>query len=101
MDIKMESFEKEELKDVLIIKNDSKEVADDTYFQEVVLEYINNKMDNIEKSIIKYRYGLCGQKMTQREVSNVLGVPCSYIDRVEKRALIKMQNYFDNKVGGI
>ena len=43
----MESFEKEELKDVLIIKNDSKEVADDTYFQEVVLEYINNKMDNI------------------------------------------------------
>ena len=95
----MESFEKEELKDVLIIKNDSKEVADDTYFQEVVLEYINNKMDNIEKSIIKYRYGFCGQKMTQREVSNVLGVPRSYIDRVEKRALIKMQNYFDNKVG--
>lgn len=95
----MESFEKEELKDVLIIRNDSKEDADDTYFQEVVLEYINNKMDNIEKSIIKYRYGFCGQKMTQREVSNVLGVPRSYIDRVEKRALIKMQNYFDNKVG--
>lgn len=92
-----DSLELESIKDILVINNDYLENCEDKYFLELILEYINSKMDDIEKSIIKYRYGFCGEKKTQREVANILGLSRSYVSRIEKRALLKMQNYFDNK----
>lgn len=92
-----ESLELESLKEILIVNDTLAENYDDKHFKELALKYINNQMDEIEKSIIKYRYGFCGERMTQREVANILGLSRSYVSRIEKRALLKMQNYFECK----
>ena len=45
-----------------------------------------------EKEIITRRYGLCGhQAMTQREVAVQCGISRSYVSRIEKKALEKLQ----------
>lgn len=92
-----DSLELESLKDILIINDKCAENFEDEPFEKLALEYINNKMDDGEKTIIKCRYGFCGARMTQREVADMLGISRSYVSRIEKRALIKMQNYFDSK----
>ena len=91
----VDSLDLESLADILVLRGTFAENLVGKQLTEVLLDYINNKMDNIEKSIIKCRYGFCGEKMTQQEVSNILGLSLSYVSKVEKRALIKMQNYLD------
>ncbi len=45
-----------------------------------------------EKRVIEMRYGLGGgSRQTQREVSKRLGISRSYVSRIEKRALLKLQ----------
>ena len=45
-----------------------------------------------EKEIIKMRYGLLdGDIKTQREIAAILGISRSYVSRIEKRALKKLQ----------
>ncbi len=45
-----------------------------------------------EKKVIEMRYGLAGgMRQTQREVSRHLGISRSYVSRIEKRALLKLQ----------
>jgi len=46
-----------------------------------------------EKTVLELRYGL-GQKerQTQRQISKQLGISRSYVSRIEKRALTKLQN---------
>lgn len=45
-----------------------------------------------EKRVIEMRYGLDGgMRQTQREVSRHLGISRSYVSRIEKRALLKLQ----------
>lgn len=92
-----DGLELEVLEDVLDINNLYLKKMDKKDFYALVLKYINHKMDDIEKSIIKYRYGFCGEAKTQREVANLLGLSISYVSRVEKRALLKLQHYFDTE----
>ena len=45
-----------------------------------------------EKEIIQMRYGLLdGDIKTQREIAGILGISRSYVSRIEKRALKKLQ----------
>jgi RNA polymerase sporulation-specific sigma factor len=45
-----------------------------------------------EKKVIEMRYGLKdGIRRTQREISRYLGISRSYVSRIEKRALMKLQ----------
>ncbi len=46
-----------------------------------------------EKTVLELRYGLgdC-ERQTQREISKALGISRSYVSRIEKRALMKLQN---------
>lgn len=45
-----------------------------------------------EKKVIEMRYGLGdGLRRTQREISKHLGISRSYVSRIEKRALLKLQ----------
>jgi len=45
-----------------------------------------------EKLILELRYGLVdGVRQTQREISKVLGISRSYVSRIEKRAINKLQ----------
>ncbi len=45
-----------------------------------------------EQQVLKMRYGLLdGIRKTQREISKLLGISRSYVSRIEKRALGKLQ----------
>jgi DNA-directed RNA polymerase sigma subunit (sigma70/sigma32) len=45
-----------------------------------------------EKRVLELRYGLVdGVRKTQREVSRYLGISRSYVSRIEKRAINKLQ----------
>lgn len=48
-----------------------------------------------EKEIIKMRYGLLdGDIKTQREIAGILGISRSYVSRIEKKALKKLNKEF-------
>lgn len=50
-----------------------------------------------EKQIILLRYGLCGENpMTQTQVGEIFDISRSYVSRIEKKALQKLKNCFEN-----
>jgi RNA polymerase sporulation-specific sigma factor len=51
-----------------------------------------HKLSNREKTIIQLRFGLMGGgEKTQKEVADILGISQSYISRLEKRILKRLQ----------
>lgn len=63
------------------------------------LRKLNGFMDEVlterEKEIIRLRYGLGGQEeQTQREVSKQFGISRSYVSRIEKKALQKLNKCY-------
>lgn len=58
-----------------------------------MLNALNTVLDDREREIIIYRYGLCeGKKpLTQREVAQKLKISRSYVSRIEKSALAKLK----------
>lgn len=51
-----------------------------------------HKLNNREKTIIQLRFGLMGGgEKTQKEVADILGISQSYISRLEKRILKRLQ----------
>lgn len=58
--------------------------------------FVENSLDDREREIILYRYGLYGKKpLTQREVSEKLDISRSYVSRIEKKALEKLKNEYE------
>ena len=58
-------------------------------------EYLRRAMDKAltprERRVIELRYGLAGGRVvTQREIAKLLGISRSYISRIEKKALQKL-----------
>lgn len=52
---------------------------------------IDKVLNNVEKDIIVWRYGLYGnERLAQREVATKLKISRSYVSRIEKRALNKL-----------
>lgn len=59
---------------------------------EKLKKIIKKELTKREYEIIKYRYGLENEKeITQREVSEKMGISRSYVSRIEKRALLKLK----------
>lgn len=59
---------------------------------EKLKKIIKQELTKREYEIIKYRYGLENEKeITQREVSEKLGISRSYVSRIEKKALMKLK----------
>lgn len=55
-------------------------------------QLIRSVLESREQIIIRLRYGLCGGcGKTQREVAESLGISRSYVSRIEKKALSKLQ----------
>lgn len=53
---------------------------------------VEERLDERELKVIRLRYGLTGGKpQRQREVAAMLGISRSYVSRIEKRALEKLQ----------
>ncbi len=58
---------------------------------------INRVLKDREKVIIELRYGLVdGSCKTQREIASMLGISRSYVSRIEKRAIDKLNKALNN-----
>ncbi len=62
---------------------------------EKLYRYMEEMLDDREKEIIRWRYGLIGDGLTQREVAKKLNISRSYVSRIEKKALEKLKKRFD------
>lgn len=61
-------------------------------------KYIDESLNERERTIIEYRYGLFGRpELTQREVAKKLRISRSYVSRIEKRALQLLYERFDEE----
>ena len=58
---------------------------------------LKEKLNEREREIIYLRYGLLtGKEVTQREIGEALHISRSYVSRIEKRALLKLREGFEN-----
>ncbi len=77
-----------------ILGIDNEDISDEIHlkFQEKELhEAINKVLKDREKKILELRYGLVdGVCMTQREIASMLGISRSYVSRIEKKAIDKL-----------
>lgn len=59
-------------------------------------ELLRNLLTDREREIICLRYGLYGTKeVTQREIADAMGISRSYVSRIEKKALGKLREKFE------
>jgi RNA polymerase sporulation-specific sigma factor len=59
------------------------------------LEQLNDR----EKQIMELRFGLIGKKeKTQKDVADMMGISQSYISRLEKKIIRRLQREFDKMV---
>ncbi len=78
--------------DVIADKRDISEEIDTKMKLERLRVILHGCLDEREKEIIALRYGLFGKKeLTQREISQKLGISRSYVSRIEKSALLKLR----------
>lgn len=81
------------LEDILGTDNDIVIKAfEDKMVKQLLSKHLND-LDNREKQIMILRYGLNNTKeFTQKEVAEMLGISQSYISRIEKKVISKLQN---------
>ena len=65
----------------------------------VMMRAIETVLDEREREIIEKRYGLktASEELPQREVAKQLGISRSYVSRIEKTALGKIESYMRKK----
>ena len=60
-----------------------------------VKRFMKTELNGRERQVISMRYGLDGKKpLTQKETSELLGISRSYVSRIEKGALEKLNDAF-------
>lgn len=86
-----------ELIDVMESNEDNVfELIERRQLYEVLKKHIDLRLTEREKEILVMRYGLNGQEeMTQREIGKALNISRSYVSRIEKKALKKLKDSFD------
>ncbi len=82
-----------------VLEYDDESVLDQVNIS-IGLERLAAAMDKVliprEKEIICRRYGLNGQvARTQRQIAKQLGISRSYVSRIEKKAMEKLQDFFE------
>lgn len=56
---------------------------------------LQTELTGREREVLTLRYGLAdGREVTQKEIGERLGISRSYVSRIEKKALLRMQNGF-------
>jgi len=77
--------------------------SDDTIFEKVELNLLQEKLakmlqklKNREKKVLTMRFGLHeGRRLTQKQIAAMLGISRSYVSRIEKRVLQKLEREFN------
>lgn len=77
--------------DILAADHDVEESVELNVEQQKMYQWIG-RLSRRERKVLELRYGLWGGiRKTQREISKALGISRSYVSRIEKRALHKLQ----------
>ena len=80
--------------DIISIEDTIAEDIDKKIHAKKAFELIERLLSNREKQILVMRYGLDGNDpLTQREVAQMLGISRSYVSRIEKSSLKKLQDH--------
>lgn len=74
---------------------DDKEAIDEQVSMKMQTKILYEKIGKVlkgrEKKVIEMRYGLTdGREVTQREIADMLNISRSYVSRIEKKALSKL-----------
>ena len=86
------------LMDVVSCEDDMLENVDLAANIRLLHKYMNSELTGREKRIICMRYGIGGVKaLTQHEIAKKLDISRSYVSRIEKKALTKLQSAFNNR----
>jgi len=84
------------LMDVIAVDDDIVDKLDIKFKSEKLAKYIDEELDEREKTVITLRYGLNGhEEKTQREIANMLNISRSYISRIETKALKKLRQRYE------
>lgn len=60
-------------------------------------ERMKKALNNREREIIELRYGIkTGEEVTQREIAKKMGISRSYVSRIEKKALTKLNKAMED-----
>ena len=82
-----------------VIEMENKEVLEELILDQDIQELYEayqSCLKGQEKEVIGMRYGLFGREpRTQREIASVLGISRSYVSRIEKKALRKLREKFE------
>ena len=80
------------LSDILGTDNDIVYTHIEEEVNKNLLSYAMSKLSRREKEIMEMRFGLRGgREMTQKEVADQMGISQSYISRLEKRIISRLQ----------
>lgn len=80
------------LMDVVCSEEDLFERLSDQESYRKLYEKIESELDERERKVIVHRYGMGNRRpMTQNEVAQLCGISRSYVSRIEKRALQKLE----------
>ncbi|MGN1205449.1 MAG: RNA polymerase sporulation sigma factor SigK [Eubacterium sp.] len=89
-----------------LLETNDEDVADRLEFEEnarKIYHYLESVLTKRERDIIRMRYGLPSQhnlqektEITQREIAEKYGISRSYVSRIEKRALEKLREAYEN-----
>ncbi len=83
------------LLDVISCEDNMLEQVELSDRQQLLYHYLSEELDSREREIIFLRYGLTGRApMAQREVADKCGISRSYVSRIEKKALKKLEKRF-------
>ena len=78
-----------------IIETDEADVPEKIHLKENIqklYDKVENELSQRERLVLKMRYGLYnGEEYTQREIARQLGISRSYVSRIEKKALGKLE----------
>ena len=84
------------LSDIIGVDADEAYHSVESEFENEMVYQVLDSLDEKEKSIMKMRFGLLGEKeKTQKEVAEMLNISQSYISRIEKKILHKMKKYIN------
>jgi len=84
--------------DIIYVEDDIADKIDAKMKTDLISKAISEVLSEREKQIIVLRFGLTrsGKIYTQREVALKLGISRSYVSRIEKSAINKINKYINN-----
>lgn len=81
------------LADILSAEDDVCLTAEQREENRILYRAVHEALSERERTVIRMRYGLGSRGYAQREVGEKLGISRSYVSRIEKRALKKLNSY--------